>query len=125
LLWLRLQFEHADKSENLSEGIPPLSVDLMISGVSVLACIQVPHFMVIIDAPSEVIMQLHEVNVGVSKQRIQGAHYEELLLQLLLGLLRGQGLLGKLVQEEAGQRLEEQEQVLWILFEFEEGQAQV
>jgi hypothetical protein len=42
-----------------------------------------------------------------------------------LGLLRGQGLLGKLVLEEAGQRLEEKEQVLWILFEFEEGQTQV
>jgi len=83
LLWLRFQFEHADKSEDLSEGIPPLSVDLVISGVSVLACMQVPHLMVIIDAPAEVIMQLHEVNVGVSKERIQGAHYEELLFQLL------------------------------------------
>jgi hypothetical protein len=35
--------------------------------------------MVIIDAPAEVIMQLHEMDVGVSKERIQGAHYEELL----------------------------------------------
>ena len=81
--------------------------------------------MVIIDATAEVIMQLHEVNVGVSKERIQGANYEELLFQLLLGLLRGQGLLGQLVQEEAGEGLEEQEQVLWILFEFVERQAQV
>ena len=80
LLWLRLQFEHADKSEDLSESIPPLSVDLVISGVSELACIQIPHLMVIIDAPAKVIMQLHEVNIGVSKQGIQGAHYEELLL---------------------------------------------
>jgi hypothetical protein len=36
--------------------------------------------MVIIDAPAEVIMQLHEVNIGVSEQRIQGANYEEFLL---------------------------------------------
>jgi hypothetical protein len=80
LLWLRLQFEHADKSEDLSEGVPPLSVDLVISRVSELACIQIPHLMVIIDAPAEVIVQLHEVNIGVSEQRIQGANYEEFLL---------------------------------------------
>lgn len=40
---------------------------------------QVPHLMVIIDAPTEVIMQLHQVNVRVSEQGIQCAHYKEFL----------------------------------------------